>query len=517
VFLNVGSTVKDNTGNTYYLDQIIGQGGFGYVFKAHREKDNCTFAVKTTLPSFGDASLAFAFKNEIESASKICCDNAIRYEYVHNGDVFPDYPPYIIMEYADKGTLKSLLDQRRHSNTLFTNGELVDIFKQLANGMSQINLSLVHRDIKPENILICGNTFKISDFGLSKVAAESTRTISFKGAGTPLYMAPEAWDLSKNTVQMDIYSMGIVFYELATLKYPYSPIPTTSDECQSAHLYSAIVSPSKFNIGLSPSLTSLIQRMVEKSVKRRFSTWDEILQILDVQTIPQSSIDEIVSLAVASKNAEDSMRQEQEATLERLKKEKEDHVKLVYSQFQQNIIDPIIDFAERVNLQYAGKDKLTFPKNLYFDPNKTKFSWKLNIPPNNFININYEVIFEENFVRDIPVDRIFGGSQTRRVNYHPKCKDKKILCWAEIVNKDGYGFNILLLESDGIYGDWFIMDNKNNLYSVTNKEKKEPFAFTLHELPVEIDKVQITHLYRAEFMDLSERDLLEHIQSIAFM
>ena len=141
MFLNVGSTVKDNTGNTYYLDQIIGQGGFGYVFKAHREKDNCTFAVKTTLPSFGDASLAFAFKNEIESASKICCDNTIRYEYVHNGDVFPDYPPYIIMEYADKGTLKSLLDQRRHSNTLFTNDELVDIFKQLANGMSQINLS----------------------------------------------------------------------------------------------------------------------------------------------------------------------------------------------------------------------------------------------------------------------------------------------------------------------------------------------------------------------------------------
>lgn len=83
--------------------------------------------------------------------------------------------------------------------------------------MIAINAELVHRDIKPENILVSNDVLKISDFGLAKIASESTRTMSFKGYGTIPYIAPEAWNSDKNTIQMDIYSMGIVFYELATL------------------------------------------------------------------------------------------------------------------------------------------------------------------------------------------------------------------------------------------------------------------------------------------------------------
>lgn len=516
MMLNIGSSVTDDKDNLYILDKIIGQGGFGYVFRAHREKDNSVFAVKTTIPSFGDTSSAVAFKNEILSASKVSGRNVIRYEYVHDGNTFSDLPPYIIMEYADSGTLKDLLSRREQENIVYSNGELVGIFKQLAEGMKQINRHLVHRDIKPENILLCGNTLKISDFGLSKVATESTRTMTFKGGGTPLYMAPEAWDLNKNTIQMDIYSMGIIFYQLATLRYPYAPFPRTYEECRAMHLYTAIANPAKINPDLSPSLSSLIIRMLEKSVKRRFSTWDEILELLNVQTTVHSAIDKMVDMAVVAKNAEDSARQQREAALKQQQKEKEDFLKLICSQFEQTIIAPISEFVERVNLRYAGKDKLTFSSNTGFTPNQTTFGRKLTIPPNNFLTIKLEAILEDNFVREVPVDRIFGGNQTRMEHYTPRYKGKNILAWGEIANGAGYGFNILLLDSGDIYGDWIIMNNKNNLSSLAGRERREPFAFTLQELKKEIDKVQMTSLYCSDFKDFTDSQFIESIQQLLF-
>ena len=517
MILTVGLSVKDDMDNLYVLDEIIGQGGFGYVFKAHREKDNSVFAIKTTLPSFGDSSSLLSFKNEICSASKVSGENVIRYEYVHNGDAFPEFPPYIIMEYADGGTLGDLLKKRKNNNKMYTNNELISMFRQSANGMRQVNNYLVHRDIKPENILLCGNTLKISDFGLSKVAVESTRTMSFKGGGTPLYMAPEAWDLSKNTIQMDIYSMGIVFYELATLQYPYIPLPCTFEDCKSAHLYSGITSIAKVNPELMPSLISLINRMLEKSSKRRFSTWDDIINLLDAQTNLNSPIDKMVAMAVATKNAEDIVRQEHEATLRKEKKEKEEFLKLIFFQFEQTIITPIIEFVEKINLQYAGKDKLTFPKNQYVAPEQTTLFWKLNIPPNNYVTINFEAILKENFIREVPVDIFWGENRTRKENYIPQYKSKNILAWGEIVNKAGYGFNILLIDSGDIYGDWIIMENKNNLSHLTGKERREPFAFSLQELPTEINKVQITHLYSADFTEFDDTLFLGLIRTLSFL
>lgn len=151
------------------------------------------------------------------------------------------------MEYANNGTLRDIINQRKRTKSFYSTEELFGIFRQLANGMNDINSLLVHRDIKPENILLCGSVLKITDFGLSKVAVEKTRTITFKGGGTPLYMSSEAWDFSKNTIQMDIYSKGIIFYELAALEYPYSPMPRTQEDAKNLHMYSPIQNIGNFN------------------------------------------------------------------------------------------------------------------------------------------------------------------------------------------------------------------------------------------------------------------------------
>ena len=117
--------------------------------------------------------------------------------------------------------------------------------------MKCISEHLVHRDIKPENILNFHGVLKITDFGLSKISGESTKTMTFKGYGTSPYVAPEAWNNDRNTIQMDIYSMGIVFYELATLSYPYEK-PTVNDPIafRSMHLFKPAINPSSINKNL---------------------------------------------------------------------------------------------------------------------------------------------------------------------------------------------------------------------------------------------------------------------------
>lgn len=517
MILSVNSAIKDDNNNLYVLDEIIGQGGFGYVFKAHRKKDDAIFAVKTTFPSFGDNSSILSFKNEICTAAKIFGDNIIKYEYVHDGDKFPEFPPYIIMEYANGGTLRKILEKKRRDNQKYSNEELINIFSQLANGMRQINNCIIHRDIKPDNILLCGNTLKISDFGLSKVAVENTRTMSFKGSGTPWYMAPEAWNLSKNTIQMDIYSMGIVFYELAALQYPYSPKPRTQEECKNAHLYSTIMNLNQSNVNLSPSLISVINRMLEKNIKRRFNNWDEIIEIIETQNQSNSQLDKLVAMAVSAKNSEDLLHQQNESAKSQKECEKKEFLKLVNYQFENVIVEPIIRFSDEFNKRYAGFQKIKFVKHNQVD--SAFSSWELFISNDNIITINLEIILKENHTRKIRTNRFerdFYECDSKEENYIPQYRGKNILAWCEIVNSYDFGFNLILIENDNIYGDWIIITNKNNFSLVSGKERKEPFAFSLQELPNEIIKAQSTHLYTSDFNKYIDDKFLQLIKSLSF-
>ena len=523
MLLNIGSIIQDDKGSKYILDDIIGQGGFGYVYKAHRIGDNSIFAVKTTFPSFGDPSSANAFKNEIRSAAKIRGENVIRYEYVHDGETFPGLPPYIIMEYADGGTLRSALERLSQSNKTVETSVLVDCFKQLAHGMDEVNQALVHRDIKPDNILICGNALKVSDFGLAKIAVEGTRTMTFKGAGTPLYMAPEAWDFSKNTIQMDIYSMGIIFYQLATLHYPYNPFPQSNDECRDAHMYRAITRVDQFNSALPQSLISLINRMLMKKASQRFSSWVEILHLLDQQTEPVTAVDQIVQSAIAYKNAEDVSLQNQESAIQQKQKKKSDFCKLVLSQVENEIISLLEEFAEKYNAQYAGREKIVLSKKKYSDE---RFAWEMRISQTKAITVEMEAILKENFRRNLPPDPFadlydepYALHRTLRTeNYIPQYRQKNILAWGKVSNPKNLGFNILLIECDDLYGDWMIMQNKNNLSLLSaGKERKEPFAFELQELPKEIINVQALHSYRSEFESFSSECFVKLINQLAFV
>lgn len=518
MYLSIGSKIKDGKGEEYILDEIIGQGGFGYVFKAHRETDGKVFAVKTLLPFFNDKTGFVSFQNEINVAQEIQGDNIISYEFANSGDFYPNMPPYIIMEYADGGTLKELLENKEFIPEI----ELKSIFKQLACGMKAINSRLVHRDIKPDNILICGNSLKISDFGLSKIASENTRTLTFKGFGTPLYMAPEAWDYSKNTMQMDIYSMGVVFYQLATKQYPYDPIPNQIDEVKNAHLLLPVCRIEDINSDISPTIVSIIYRMLEKDSRKRFSEWDEILLALDEDTdteiIHNKELETIVASAVTSKNQRNLKRQEQESQEKKREREIESFCKLVRAQFYETIYAAIEKYVNGINKSYAGNDKLSLTKNnTRNSKDREYFSCSVEESLASRVTISFEALLKENHFREVSQNDPFSRRPSiRSENYVPQYEGRDILGWGEIQSSYGKGFNLLLIDSGEIYGDWIIMNNKNNFSLLNGRERIEPFAFKLDELEQEINRIHVTHSYSSDFEDYTDELFLKMINDLLF-
>lgn len=113
LIITIGSKVKDGEGNIYTLTKEIGHGGFGCVYKAVRDYDKSVYAIKTLLYSFSDEAAAASFKNEIKLSSEVNGEHVIHYIYAHDGDEYPELPPYIIMEYANEGTLADQIKKRK--------------------------------------------------------------------------------------------------------------------------------------------------------------------------------------------------------------------------------------------------------------------------------------------------------------------------------------------------------------------------------------------------------------------
>ena len=504
MIITAGSTIKDRQGNQYLLDEKIGSGGFGAVFKAHRENDGHIFAVKIIQDIFSDVEAFTTFQKEMNQTKLLDSENVIKYLYVHDGNEFPEYPPYIIMEYTDGGTLRDLIENR--NGLQFETATIMEYFDQLAHGMKCISEHLVHRDIKPENILNFHGVLKITDFGLSKISGESTKTMTFKGYGTSPYVAPEAWNNDRNTIQMDIYSMGIVFYELATLSYPYEK-PTVNDPIafRSMHMYKPVINPSSINKNLPPHVTSIIIRMLAKPTQNRFKNWDEIIDALEAENLPRDTMSEIVNQALSSRNVQDLQLQQKEASANKAIEEKEQCIEMAYAQYSNTILATIKEFADRFNAQYVGIKHISIKEN---DPrHATRFSTEVKLPSGNNITITGEVLFAENFKHPV---RTFFDEQPRMVNYIPKCKNKTVILWCQLKSSDERGFNILLLENpESLYGDWFILEN--TVSGLSRENRPSPFGFTLSELPKEIELITAVHIYNSELLPFSSEKLLRYI------
>ena len=200
----------------YEIIEELGAGGMGRVYRAFDKKLDEEVALKFLRPEIGaDKRIVDRFRNEIKIARKITHQNVCRmHDLGEEGKTL-----YITMEYVRGEDLKSLV----HRTGRLTAGKAVLIARQVAEGMGQAHkLGVVHRDLKPGNVMIDkdGNA-KIMDFGIARSLYGGGVTAEGAIIGTPEYMSPEQVEGKEVDQRSDIYSLGIILYEMVTGRRPF--------------------------------------------------------------------------------------------------------------------------------------------------------------------------------------------------------------------------------------------------------------------------------------------------------
>jgi eukaryotic-like serine/threonine-protein kinase len=236
----IGQVVAGPNGESYKLSDFLGRGAFGEVYRGVGEVTGTVIAVKLLrLGELSDETSRAALLNEIRAAQQIEHPNVVRVLHIDNGSI-PGLGPYACMEYVSGGNLARLLRAQAQAGTPVPLPRALEMMIDISQGVRAINQKLIHRDIKPDNILVEGKTLKIGDFGISKFVDESTRLQTFKGGQHVAYMAPEGWMNDRNTFKIDVYAVGLVFFEILTARHPL--IAKVKDQgnmrhWQDVHLY----------------------------------------------------------------------------------------------------------------------------------------------------------------------------------------------------------------------------------------------------------------------------------------
>ena len=257
----------------------IGKGGMGVVYRARDRQLDEIVALKVLRSDVlkDDPTLLERFKREIKLARRITHRNVLR---THDfGET--EGTPYISMEYLEGVTLKDLI---RGKGALPLPVGL-RIAKQMCLGLEAAHQEgVVHRDIKPQNMLIIPETgdLKIMDFGIARVsemkAGAAGLTSTGTVMGTPDYMPPEQAQGQPADFRSDIYSLGIVFYEIFTGHLPFSG--DTVMAVVLAHIQRPAPAPRQANPAIPPELEAVILRCIEKSPSKRYQRVEDVLEDL---------------------------------------------------------------------------------------------------------------------------------------------------------------------------------------------------------------------------------------------
>lgn len=260
-------------GNRYELLEKIGEGGMAEVYKAKCHKLNRFDAVKILKKEFAnDVELVEKFKREATAVANLSDNNIINiFDVGTQGDI-----NYIVMEYVKGKTLKQIIVE----NVRLSYERTIDIGIQIAKALDCAHRNnIIHRDVKPQNILVTEEgVVKVTDFGIAKAPTSVTITNSNKVMGSAHYFSPEQAKGSFVDNRTDLYSLGIVLYEMVTGKVPYDAESPVSVALK--HIQETVVPPKNLVPGIPESLNRLILKAIEKEPIRRYQTAKELLMDL---------------------------------------------------------------------------------------------------------------------------------------------------------------------------------------------------------------------------------------------
>lgn len=277
----------------YELIEKIGDGGMAIVYKAKCRVLKRFVAIKILKPEFTqDAKFVENFRRESHAAASLSHPNIVSiYDVGQEGNI-----NYIVMELVTGMTLSEMIKAQAPLDYK----KAISITKQIAAGLSAAHKKgIVHRDVKPHNILITEDGIaKIADFGIAKAVTNTTIVDSTKDnvMGSVHYFSPEQAKGGYVDEKSDIYSLGIVLFEMLTGKVPFdgeNPVAIALMQ-----INEKITPPSVYNHNIPPRLENIILKATEKQPSKRFATADEMIEALeDLETVNRVVGDSVYAAA----------------------------------------------------------------------------------------------------------------------------------------------------------------------------------------------------------------------------
>ncbi len=270
--LTTGSTFAAR----YQIIEELGKGGMGRVYRALDKKLNEEIAIKLIRPEIAwDAEMVKRFRTELKTARQVIHKNVARMFDLNEEEGVP----YITMEYVRGENLKNLI---RKVGRLSAQ-QAVPIVRQVAEGLAEAHrLGVIHRDLKPQNIMIDEQgKARITDFGLARLKKADDATATAPVMGTPAYVSPEQVEGLQADGRSDLYSLGIVLYEMVTGTTPFQGDSPYSIALK--HVISVPPDPRGINPEIPESLSRIIMKCLEKDREQRYQNAEELISDLESQ------------------------------------------------------------------------------------------------------------------------------------------------------------------------------------------------------------------------------------------
>lgn len=258
----------------YEIQEVIGVGGMAVVYKAYDNIDDRTVAVKILKDEYlANEEFRRRFKNESKAIAVLSHPNIVKVFNVSYGDRLQ----YIVMEHVEGITLKEYIEQQGRLGIKETVHFTIQILRALQHAHDK---GIVHRDIKPQNIMLLSNgNIKVTDFGIARFSYSDTKTMTDSAIGSVHYISPEQARGDTTDDRADIYSVGVVMYEMLTGQLPFQ-----SDNSVSVALMQLQTDPKRpreLNSSIPVGLEQIIMHAMQKNNKDRYQSAAEML--LDIE------------------------------------------------------------------------------------------------------------------------------------------------------------------------------------------------------------------------------------------
>ncbi len=258
----------------YEITELIGEGGMADVYKGVDVVDNKTIAIKILKKEFAESEeFLRRFRNESKAIAVLSHPNIVKIYDVG----FSDKIQYIVMEYIDGITLKEYIENER----VLSWKDAVHFVTQILRALQHAHeRGIVHRDIKPQNIMVfTDGTIKVMDFGIAKFAREEGKTATDQAIGTVHYISPEQARGDVTDAKSDLYSVGVMLYEMLTGQKPFDTDNPVSIAVM--HMHNIAELPRRINPDIPIPLEEIIVHAMEKNPEDRYHTAIEMIKDID--------------------------------------------------------------------------------------------------------------------------------------------------------------------------------------------------------------------------------------------